>query len=416
MNHEIQKPNNIQKQPKKELEIDYEPFDPRAELKNLRHGDKETRTEKLENYKTELIRQKEGIAEIQNDLEKQIRENPDLPQEELMKTVLNKAPEYRLSENQLKLFKETLNKYEKTHQAIREARKKYPDDKELFKACFGKEPEGAIEVIESPITLYFRCRDLKDYAWIYNDKCSTPEKQKLTKSDIQRASMTSGFSVSGCLIPSLKNTIAVEKPKEETGVPSSIKQIFQHEEQHTIYRLFSNFELKTYIDIVNKIFTELFDKKEIQDKIAKEFQDKKPPKLLVSYLKSIRRGFENSAKSEILAFLKEDSPFLDIVGHLLRPWAEGGCYDYCEKNKEQLDKTLKEKLMPEIFDKNKKTIRNIFEQILVGEYQKEIINSIDAVKELEQMGKSRDEIIHLLITEPLSRWDKLVKRIQETKK
>ena len=134
MNPETQKFIPPQEEQEKEFEIDYEPFDPEAELKNLRKGDKEMRAGRLEEYKKELIRQKEGIAEIQENLEKQLRENPDLPQEELMKTVRAKAPEYRLSENQLNLFKETLNRYVTRHQAVREAKKQYPQDKELFRA------------------------------------------------------------------------------------------------------------------------------------------------------------------------------------------------------------------------------------------------------------------------------------------
>jgi len=76
-------PKQAPEKPKKEFELDYKPFNPEVELKNIKQGDKETRNARLEKYKEELIKQKEGIAEIQTDLENQIRENPDLSQEEL---------------------------------------------------------------------------------------------------------------------------------------------------------------------------------------------------------------------------------------------------------------------------------------------------------------------------------------------
>jgi len=170
------------------------------------------RLNRLEKYKEELIKQKEGIAEIQTDLENQIRENPDLSQEELMKTVLAKAPKYKLSENQLALFQETLNKYVERHRAVRETRKKYPHDKELFRACFGKKPEGFVEVIEQPANLHFRCDNLADYAWIYKLKFLEPkQKQNITMSDIKSANKTAGFLLAkDSLLPSLNYAISVE--------------------------------------------------------------------------------------------------------------------------------------------------------------------------------------------------------------
>lgn len=400
----------------------YEPFDPGIELKNIRKYDKETRPERLESYKQELIKQKEGIAEIQNDLEKQIRENPDLSHEELMKTVFNKAPEYRLSENQLDLFKKTLSGYVEKHQAIRETRKKYPDDKELFKTCFGKEPGGIVEITERPMTLYFRCHDLKDYAWIYNLKfLDKKKKTKLTKSDIRRADTTAGAHIGTCLAerlnPVLENTITIEKARGESMASPRAKDALIHEEQHAIYRLFKKLELKKFIEFIDKTFAELFAQKIVQDEIVKEFQDKKNPKLLVDYLKSIRSGFENRAKDEILAFYKGEyhRPH-EIKEMLLRSSAEGGLYDHLANYKDYLEENLRKQLTPKIFRRNKKTIKNIFRQVFVDEYKKEIIEAVNTAEELKNIGKSKNEIVHLLTTEPLSRWQKIVKRIKEVKK
>lgn len=414
MNHEIKKPNNIPEQPKKELEIDYEPFDPKAELKNLRACNKEARAEKLENYKTELIRQKEGIVEIQNDLEQQIRKNPDLSQEELMKIAFAKAPEYRLSENQLGLFKDVLNKYIEKHQAVREARKKYPDDKELFKACFGKKPEEVVEIIEGPVTLYFRCHDLKDYAWIYHLKFFDPEeKQKLSKPDIRLADETGGCMIPKCLLPTLDNTITVERTKEKPSTEAYIESTFKHEEQHSINKLFN--EQMIYSEI-KQIAEKIFTHPNIQQKINEELQNQNSSKLLTLYLKSIEEEFINKAKNEILAFCKEGISIRDACEHLTRARAVGGLYDYYENQKDTIKNTLREKLGSLVFDKNKKTIEKMMHKILNYKYRKEIGSAIYAVYSLENMGKSREEIVHLLIAEPLNQWEKLVKRIKKVKK
>ena len=389
----------------------YEPFNPEVKLKNLRKGDKETRDERLEKYKEELIKQKEGIVEIQVNLEKQIRENPDLSQEKLMETVLAKAPEYRLSENQLNLFKETLDKYVTRHRAVREARKQYPHDKEFFKACFGKEPEGAIEVIEEPTTLYFRCHDLKDYAWTRKDfPKGFPDpmgKHKLTKSDIKNASMRSGHLVTDCLIPSLQNAITVENARGRPMNSPRVESTLKHEEQHAIYSLFQKQKLRFFAD-------RLFAEEPIREKIVTELRDKKSSQILIDYLRFERKDFEHDAKHEILAHYKETTRSLDeILDLLLESKDGGGIYDYFDRNKDYFENSLKEKLTPKIYRKNKKTIRQTLKQVFVDEYKQELVDAIIAIKELEKIGKSREEIINLVTNEPLSRWEKLVKRIKK---
>ncbi len=391
-----------------EKEFSYEPFDPKVELKKLKESDKETRADRLEEYKEELIKQKQGIAEIQQDLEKQIRDNPELNQQELMKTVWAKAPEYRLSRNQLDLFKQTLDKYVEQHQAVRQARKKYPDDKKLFEACFGEKPKGVIEVIEGPMTLYFRCHDLKDYTWIDQEKFLAPkEKQKITKSDIKEASESSGYHIPYCLIPSLENTIIAENSKGKSSAHRKSKKTLKHEEQHAIRGLYEEQRLR---NLMSGLVIEM---SVVKKEIAEEFKNKKSPKTLVNYLKYRRECYENSAKNEILAFYKE--------GYSLKKLKEDfkekkGYYDYYNKHKKDLKKTLKEKLTPEIFNKNKKAIEKILKQVFVDEYQSEVNEAINAIEELEKMGESKDKIIYFLITEPLSRWKKLVKRVKEVKK
>jgi len=398
MNFEFLK--KISEKPKKELELDYQPFDPKVELEKLKKCPRKTKTEKLAEYKNELIKQKEGIAEIQMDLEKQIRENPDLNQEELMKTVLAKAP--------LALFQETLNKYVERHQAVRKARKKYPRDKKLFKACFGKEPEGFVEIMERPANLHFRCDNLADYAWIYKLKFLEPkQKQNITMSDIKSANKTGGFLLArDCLLPSLNCAISVERAGLQTTDRLKSEKIIKHEEQHSIYKLYKEQQIRNSIE---RILTE----PEIRKKINQELGDKKSPKILVDYLRTIREDFENFAKNEILAFYKSGDLFFEAIDYLLMP---KGLFDYFYQNKKYIQKILQNRLTPETVERHKKEIERILKQVFVDEYHQELFDNVYAIRALEKMGKSRNEIIYLLITEPLSRWGKLVERIKTAKK
>ncbi len=394
-------PKQLSEKPK-ESGLNYEPFDPEVELKLIKaqKGNRETRVKKLKRYKEELINQKEGIAEIQTDLEKQIRVNPDISQKALMNFVLSQAPNYRLSENQLNLFKKTLDNYTKRHQIIERVQEKYPDDRELFRACFGKYPEGKIELIKSPITIYFRCYNIQDYAWIYEEKFLAPENEKgLKKAEIKSAKKTDGKVIHNCLIVSLNGLITAENA---TGalkkvLPKTKKVAFEHEEQHVIKNL--------------------FEEQLIMTPAVKEFINSPSLEKLISYLRFLRKNcIEGNTKNEILAYYKQGGYTLkDIEGTLLKPEKRGGLYDYYNSFKKDIEKIVEEKLTPEIYKKNKERIEENLKQVFVDEYEQETTRALNAIKDLKKMGQSKNEIVHLLITEPLGRWDKLVKRIKTVK-
>ena len=280
-----------QEKPEKAFELSYEPFDPKVELEliKIQKSDKKTRAERLKTYKEELINQKEGIAKIQQDLEKQIRANPDISQKALMNLILFQASTYRLSKNQLDLFEETLDRYTERHQVIKEFQEKYPDDRELFKACFGKYPEGKIKLIKSPITIYFLCNNMKDYTWIYEEKIFEPEnKREFKKSEIKSAKKTGGHVVHRCLIPSLNGLITAQNA---AGILNKIspgtKSIFKHEEQHVIKNL--------------------FEEQLIITPAVEEFIYNPTLEKLTNYLRFLRKSWiESSTKNEILAFYKQE--------------------------------------------------------------------------------------------------------------
>ena len=124
-----------------------------------------------------------------------------------------------------------------------------------------------------------------------------------------------------------------------------------------------------------------------------------------------RENLESLAEDEILAFYKTGNWSLEEILEKFK--RKGGVYDYFNRYRGRFKQTIEEKLEPGVYEKNKETINKALEQVLVNEYRREITKAINAIKELEEMGKSRDEIIYLLITEPLSRWEKLVNRIKQ---
>ena len=113
--------------------------------------------------KEDLSRRYRGVALGIEKLRSTVNKDPDLNIEELEGLIEPLSKEYDISEEQFSNFQHAIEEYEKKHRSIKKYREMYPDDKELFTACFGSEPKGRIEVIEGPITLHFRCFDIRDY-------------------------------------------------------------------------------------------------------------------------------------------------------------------------------------------------------------------------------------------------------------
>lgn len=402
----------------------YKEFDPYLDLKKIRHftpeekkklsikEGNEIKKQRFTEFKEQLAKQKEGIAELQIKLEKQIRENPDVSVTDLLKTVGQKAPEHRLSTRQIGIFLNVFCDYREKHRAVELYREQYKDDKQLFEACFGHSPKGKIEIIKGPMTLYFRCHNEEDYALIYSQKFGLDE--KIEEHDIQKANMSGGFHISSANIPKLKGIITAENSKGHL-FDERAREVFIHEEQHAIKELFE--EGKFRGNYFSLFAIEDFSKEESQ-------------KALEDYLRDRKDTFGERAKDEILAYLKGErmSPN-EILNTLLRKKEKGGLYDYYKEWYEKYGEEEKNKIIERL--KERKTLTRIkkilgqgpdkfidktMNKILVREYHQDISRAMIVIRRLQGRGFSNEKIIKLLITEPLGDWLKVVRRLKEVEK
>lgn len=369
-------------------------FSPAGELqkiKELPSATKEERQERrkqLGEYKEKLVEQKLGIAKMQEEFESVIRKIADLKPED-QKIILDamleqKSKEYQLDPYQKAVTEVVINTYERKHKNIEKNRKTYPKDTDFFKALFGHEPKGKIEIIESPIMVYIRCYNPDDFALI--DTGAFDENDNPNEAEKAAARLGGGSGITtGCLIPSLSGVVAAENAsnlKPDEPVP---KEIFIHEEQHIIKLLFSEAKLRSLDSSPKadlKEFTPAFE----------------------NSLRELREDAERKAKDEILAYYKDGLPLADSIPTLLNPKDQGGDYDF-------LRREIKYYKNPEIGA----AAKNIAKKVYETEYKEILDNGINAISQLRQSGYSRDRIVALLIKEPLSRWPKLVGRIKEQK-
>lgn len=382
-----------------------ETFIPKEALKEVRRAEKEEKPERLQEFKEKFAYQKEGIARVQELLIGMIRDNPDMPLEELETFVNQAAPEYGLSNEQKKVVCSVLKAYTEKHKAVDEIRSKYPNDNDLFEALFGRPPQGKVEIIEGPMTLYIRAHDERDYAYIYSR--AFIEKRDLENEDIEVANLTGGVSISEAFIKGLEGTIIAEKAK---GKPfrGSARGTYVHEEQHAI----------------NRLFKETFRGAIFGYKLARAKTNSEREPILARYLRGKRQYYDSWVKDEIIAFLKcGNYTGKETYAVLTRPEENGGLYDYSKDKddeivKETFNYIMKAKEAKGIQETMKdlswlSLIERIVKEVYGTEYHRLIAEGIAVFERLRKEGYSMEQTIALLINEPLSKWAKVARRILE---
>lgn len=378
-----------------------ESFAPAEELAKIKKAPKEKRPRLLSEFKEKWRQQKEGLAKVQELMIGRIRENPDMPLKELYEEAMKTAAPYNLSFEQKTRIGFILFNYAEKHREVEKIRKKYPDDTDLYAAVFGKKPDGKIEVIKGPMTLFFRAYNINDYAYIYTQ--AFMENRKLTLKDVFAARRTGGVSLGNSLIKGLEGTIIAQNIEEEIHPNSAQNQagtnaILVHEEQHAIKRLFPEY--------VNNQKLWKLDEEMMDLALGGAGRTEMENFIKYSFRKD-REDMEIEAKNEILAFLKEEFYWPKEVFHILtKKQKEGGSYDYfaASQRPERIDFIAKLSNAP---------VHEIAEDVYKTEYHRLIKEGIDAFTELRKSGYSTEETIALLINEPLAKWEKVVKRLLE---
>lgn len=224
--------------------LSYNPFDPEAELKKLRklspreqilipsEEKRRIRKERLISFKEKLMRQKEGIARTIDDLRTTIESAPGTTAEVLLSKVQAAAQEYKFTRAQNALFKYAIEKYQEKHAAVEKYRTMYPSDANLFEACFGKKPKGEVVIVKSPMTLFFRCFDRDDYAFLFGFFKHRGDKTKIEPGDVNRANDTAGVAISYVKIEELAGTITAENVGNNSPRYEMIKGAEKTEEIH----------------------------------------------------------------------------------------------------------------------------------------------------------------------------------------
>lgn len=390
---------------------DGEVFDPEKEVKNILKFPREKRRTKLFEFQEKLAFQKEGIGELQEVLEKAIRQNPDAPLAKLCESVELMAPQWGLTNWQKELAKRALTKYVEKHNAVLLAREKYPDDKELHKALFGRKPKGELGVSLGPMTVRFHLKNIEDFAYIfYNIYLS--KRRRVTKGIIEKSLAYDGGMIAEVLIPELYEAVIIINSNKRLQGEA---EIIEHEERHALDDLLESViekegTIEDYGSLTDgeKLFLEDIDK------FLSEKNNEMVEISLKRFFIEARKEFERRAEIEIIALFKGGFSKDGILDILIK---KNGAYDYYAAEKilmkrdEKLIKFNTKFFIKRLGVKFTPMIKKIAKQVFVEDYPKLLEESVDAMFDLQIEEYSNEKIVALLSTEPLRKWRKVVDRL-----
>lgn len=369
-----------------------ETFDARRELAGLKAIPKAERREKLTEIKQKLSRQTEGLARVQTSIFSTIRNNPDASYDDLHRAMIQQGSVYGMNDRQREIGDDVLKKYIAKHEQIRGLRRQYGDDRELFKALFGRFPKGDVEVIDGPMTFYFKCRDVNDFALIRSQ--SFVEGREPTAGEVAAAARYGGLAGVSTLVPGVDGAVMAENSSHEVfqKSPAQSETVRTHEEQH----------------IMNHLFVNQFD--EARDVIGRFHEAKTRGEKEVAvegYLRYFQEKAEEESRDEILAYFKDGRSLDEILATLALKKDEGGGYDFLME-----DRAMGEYNVAVLFGEEFQSYaRSKASKMYDTEYRDHLKTALQSVERLTRAGYDRDRAIAVLVHEPLSRWDKVTGRL-----
>jgi hypothetical protein len=119
---------------------------------------------------------------------------------------------------------------------------------------------------------------------------------------------------------------------------------------------------------------------------------------------------EENAKNEILAFFKEpDMTIGKIRKYIMTDKRKGGYNEFTSENLDQMKQYLATNLGLDGLQFADRAVDDVFRR----EWSRIVTTSLTELQHLQRLGYTPDECVKMLMTQPLSRWPQVVKRIDQ---
>lgn len=345
----------------------------------------------LEQTRELLIQQKIGAAKVLARIDQIIMDNVDIDQEKVNSAIEEVSSEYQISPEQIDLINKGMAHFFEKHQAVVDAitkfKKNYGDNwkTEFYNYCFGQYPSGDVDLREGPITIYWLCENLNDYAIACNEDPDTAQGsfgQRKSLLDEQPDELRGTIIVEWTGHPEHhKNSLNQQKEKSKTT------EI--HEQQHIIFDM-----LADELDYSPLNFDGLGERSNLEE----------VQKATRKYLSFRRLEMERSAKNEIIAYWRDGEKTLNEIKSIILE--KGGIYDHRNDTNE---KQLAKYLVSRFGEKYKEFIPNLNIDNIWQEECKIFMNSINqAFQVLQEIDKQssdkKRDYLYLLSLERTDKW------------
>lgn len=270
----------------------------------------------------------------------------------------------------------------------------HPNDRKLFRSCFGFFPQGHIDVIQGSLSLHIRCHAIEDYAKVYVGQRNGND---ATHHQMARAAQTGGVALGnrGCMPEQVRDGITLEQNQPKALFLGQRVGIFRHEEDHIYNRFFDASWMNAPASFPPRRASSTRGCQGTQRAYMRDALD------VCRILEIAPRG-----KDEMLAQFGEGDHPDDITRSLLRT-DKDSLYNFIGAHRDDIRNSGATKASPF-------TVGALMRERVSTPYRKGVESAAKALVILEQeIGLERQLISELLRIEPFEKWPRLARHFQK---
>ena len=351
--------------------------------------------ERKQALREEVAENHKKLARFQIVFRNEVMRNPDIDPEKLRKIMREELGDGPSFTNWDLYFDSVIDEYSRRRAMVKELRKEYPNDFDLFNAVFSFIPRDTIEIDQGPATLYFKCYGNQDYLDAVVGTYTRHLDSNTISDQYEGLNLSAGAMVSDSQLssPDLYGIALIENSGHKwLREEDSSNNTKRHEELHAWNSLFEELGVSLDLEILKERI------KPAENATGEDYE-----KLFENFIAG--SGAYNLAKDEIFAHYNEHGN----PAYTIRVLKESPLYSYLGNTREALIKEADN--WPEF---QRAPYLTAIENVFLIKYGKNIENAVLALDTLvKEFNLSPIEAISLVRFKEIAEWPELVSGYRE---
>jgi hypothetical protein len=278
--------------------------------------------------------------------------------------------------------------------SVHDFRQQQPNDRKLFRSCFGFFPQGHVQVIQGALSLHFRVYALEDYAKAFAGERNG---KQADSAQLKRAGRMGGAALFCGRIPRpVRNAVSLEQNDDKQLFVGERVGVFRHEQDHIFHQFFRAPWMHTTSQFPRRRYSRI-DPDDMRGFYRALLED------AVDVSRTLR--VVSRAKDELLAKFNSGNSLPEIRESMLELGSEA-LYDFAGQEHEDIRATGALRAAPRV-------VGPLVRDRLHGAYSLTLQHALHALRMLEQSGIERVFISELLRIEPMEKWPRLARMALE---